>query len=1069
MNWSTLSEIIQSLVAFVTSQLVAYVWYIVGSALLTYLMWRLPKWIRKYFSDRDPIAQLRQRLRSFRVVHLPDITKASDQEIREYYVGRLNLNWKIVKHGAIIKRTVRNQILARYAHIPSKREIICIHGDVASGKSAVAWDVAYTMVASSKDQLLLLQDLNKERVGWQDIENLLYDQNMPVILVVDDIFDSVDYVDRMAELPDDIPLRIIASSRTADIPQAFAKSFDQFAVDAPDAQEIQQAKQVILGVEGERTFKTTPKSWLALMIELSSNQSFEDYIEKATLKLMSDADAYQAYLYVCFCSQFNVPLLGSVISTLTPRIRDLTRSLAGYIFSQEFNEQRAFVTAHASIADIVIHHVYREPPQQLLEKILRGVDYTVLSQRQFVIALLSAIHTRQRMEYREFLRFDAPEMNPLLTHVAHAELLRVSGILDTNITDSTVRAIQQRLSHKLIDCIPTTAEDWQAYFVLSNRFPHTATFDVIAEARKFITSDDYQLLRVRFLQFIGNVPQSAAVESLITEAQSWVHNDSPADLVVALASVAHKYGNRGQRQQVLVTITDWMNTKGLHNTVFDLYVSLVGDIGKVVYADAIAWAKQKLPADASSHIRKSFLRLLELNEDQQAIRELYEQLNHKGFDQYNSEAFEILLMVVTALDDPHVSRAVIETHLHAIDQIAMRKNALLLLMQMGDSVFAGFSDDNSVRKLLEDMLTYVSKWLQGNRDARVYAMYVDLIISLDNKALGTENIRELMVWIDAEAHTIEGLKYYINFLKLSAWYADQGLMQAQIPRAVDVLDIFADNMYLRLALMNVIYKYYGMSRPALAEQTRDPIKHYMLQTFAVLRAQQQDQLQQVSLVYYKLLHQFIRLCARYEDSPFVVDVITQALQWFASKSPRREWAHSCTSMITLIRVKGSWTHVTQIVELGKKWLASPTFSQMQKEYMRSSYAQLIEGRGNDDMKLDFYHTQHQWVPLLQITIKMLQQNPLKSVCLEHALLAASKINTPDMTLIKSLLIDTHNWVLLNPTNDVLSRYVALAKKYGDGPDRTHVYERLKMLRDARPHVVMSNELWIDVTALRQRV
>jgi hypothetical protein len=1068
MDWSTLSKFVQSFVTFVTSQFVAYVWYIVGSTLLTYMMWRLPKRIRAYFSERDPIAQLRQRLRSFRVVHLPDIIKASDQEVREYYVGRQNLNWNIVVSGAIIKRTVKDLILARYAQVPAKREIICIHGDAASGKSAVAWDVAFTMAVDSKSQVLLLQDLNKESVGWQDIENLFYDQTKPVIVVVDDIFDRIDYVDRMVALPDDIPLRIIASSRTSDIPQAFAKSFDQFAVGAPDEQEVRQAKQVIVGVESERILKTPPKSWLALMIELSSNQSFEDYIEKTTLKLTSNADAYQAYLYVCFCSQFNVPLLGSVITTLLPGIRDLPRSLAGYIFSQEFNKQRAFVTAHAAIADIVIQNVYCEPPQQLLQKILRGVDCTVLAQRQFVIALLSAIHTRQRAEYHAYLCFDAPELHPLLTHVAHAELLRLSGILDTNTSDSTLHNMQQMLSHKLLDCVPTTAEDWQAYFVLNNRVSHRATFDVIAEARKFITSDDNQLLRVRFLQFIGNVPQSAAIESLITEAQSWVHNDSTADLVVALASVAHKRGSREQRQQVLVTITNWMNIKGLHNTVFDLYVSLVGDIGKVAYADAIAWAKQKLPVDASSHSRKSYLRLLELNGDQQAIRALYEQLDQTGVEQYNSEAFEILLMVVTALDDPHVTSAVIEKHLHAIDQIALRKTSLLCLLELGDSVLAEFPHDKNVRTSLENMLTYVSEWMKGNRDANVYAKYVDLIISLDNNTLGIENIRELMVWIDAEAHTIEGLKYYINFLKLSAWYADQSMIQAQIPRAVDVLGLFPDNMHLRLALMNVIYKYYGMVRLALAEQTREPIKRFMLQTFVVLR-EQQDQLQQVNMTYYKLLHQFVRLCARDEDTPFVLDVITQVLQWFTAKLPRREWSHSCTSVITLIRIKGSWTHVTQIVELGKKWLASSTFSQMQKEHMRSSYAQLIEECGNDDMKLDFYVTHQQWGPLLLLTIKILQQNPLKTLCLEHALLSASKLTAPDMTIMKLLLIDAHNWVLLNPTNVVLSRYVALVKKYGDRSECAHAYERMKMFRDARPHVVISNEIWSDITTLRQRV
>lgn len=1067
MDWSKLIEIAQDFIVGMLAQSIAYVWYIVGSIGLSYLVWHMPKWLRKWFPSHDPISFMRQRLPHFRVVHFKDIDAASDHEVREYYVGRLNLNWKIVKREAIIKRTVTAEILERYTHTPTKLEIICIHGDAASGKSAVAWDVAYVMSRKTKSQLL--QDMNKEIVGWQEIENVFYEYEKPLIVVVDDIFDQVEYVNRMMALPDDIPLRVIATSRTSDIPQAFNKSFVQFAVGAPDAREIEEAKRVITRGDKRTNLTTMPKSWLALMIMLSANQSLEEYIEKTTLKLSANTDAYQAFLYVCFCSQFNIPLLADVLTALTPTLRDPQRSLAGFIFEQEMNQQHAFVTAHASIADIVIEKATQETPFNLLKSILAGVDYSVQAQRQFVIALLGAIRTRQRAQYQAFLRFDAAGIDLLLKHVAHAELLRLATLFDLKTADSASQATYQRLCHQLLNKIPTTVEDWQAYFVLSNRTSHEAKFDVVVEARKFVSSYEDPILRARFLQFISNVPKSLAIESLITESHSWVNNQSPVDLVIALASLAHKNGNRKQRQLALGVVLEWMNARGIHNNVFDLYVQLVGDLGKSAFADAVLWAKQHVSTSESMHVRKCYLKLLTLAEDQQAIRELYE-LIEKEINQYESEAFEVYLMVVMALDDPLISRATIASHLQIIEKEKhlIRKPTLIGLMGFCDQVLKDLQDDIEVRRLLEHVLKFVSQWLTLNRDAQVYGTYIDLIISLDDKALGAENINELKTWIDAEAHTIEGLKYYVSFVKLVAWSANQSQIEERVPLAIDVLHTFPEMLALRLAILEVISKYYDFSRSSHDQPTRDAIQTYMKQTFAVLEAQQLDQLQQVNIEYYKLLHQYLRFCIRYEDTPFVHEVVAAVLQWLSQKSPRREWAHSCTSLIRLIRVKGNSTHINEVIPLGKQWLKSSTFTQISKDHLLKAYSPLIENCDDPAVKIDFYHANAQWSSLLKIACNELLHHPLNSQWLEYALLAANRMKEADMSLVKQLLTDAHNWVFLNPTDTVLHLYVKLAGARGDSGDCQHVADRMMMLRNARPQVIWTSELLAQIVQLRKK-
>ena len=118
-------------------------------------------------------------------VTLAHISAASDQEVQAYYEGNL-LNWHIIAAQGDVKRDITDILIQSLTSSKNRVTMLCIIGAPGEGKSTLAWRVAAEVARSLERPLLHI--LNNEAEVWYELRRLAQQSQMPLVVLVDDVF-----------------------------------------------------------------------------------------------------------------------------------------------------------------------------------------------------------------------------------------------------------------------------------------------------------------------------------------------------------------------------------------------------------------------------------------------------------------------------------------------------------------------------------------------------------------------------------------------------------------------------------------------------------------------------------------------------------------------------------------------------------------------------------------------------------------------------------------------------------------------------------------------------------------
>jgi hypothetical protein len=231
---------------------------------------------------------------------------ASEEEVMQYYAGA-PLTWNIVAAQGVIERDQQAELLEQLA-VPAKRTwMICIVGEPGAGKTSLAWRLIYEL--AKQQNALILQILDNEDADvWYHLSDFQEHTQEPFYILVDDVFRDESVLLALKGLDPNLPLIILATSRTNEYRGDEGLPFPVERVDLFEPSPAEENRIMSkLGKEWtqmaaeERERVGAANQMLILMAELTTNKGFIRFI-RDTLKRLKERDeaVYQAYEYLCY-------------------------------------------------------------------------------------------------------------------------------------------------------------------------------------------------------------------------------------------------------------------------------------------------------------------------------------------------------------------------------------------------------------------------------------------------------------------------------------------------------------------------------------------------------------------------------------------------------------------------------------------------------------------------------------------------------------------------------------------------------------------------------------------------
>ena len=151
-------------------------------------------------------------------------SQATQNQIKQYYDGNL-INWGIVSSDGIIEREAYSELVEKWIPPTHLTNMICIVGDAGEGKTSLAWKFIYEM--AKQQDCPIYRIWNSERSVWAELETF-YNESLekPFIVLVDDVFRDEDVTDALQNIGNQIPMTILATSRTNEYRGERRLSFD---------------------------------------------------------------------------------------------------------------------------------------------------------------------------------------------------------------------------------------------------------------------------------------------------------------------------------------------------------------------------------------------------------------------------------------------------------------------------------------------------------------------------------------------------------------------------------------------------------------------------------------------------------------------------------------------------------------------------------------------------------------------------------------------------------------------------------------------------------------------------
>lgn len=536
----------------------------------------------------------------FRIVK-PSYQPASQEAVQAFYSGRSMLSWEIVAAGAVVPRQQRDDFIARYgSEIPTQVELVCVTGEMGEGKTTFLWDVAYEI--KQKLDCVLVQCIVTDPAAWGKLANAVNDERLPVIVIVDDVFVSDSFKQAMYAVAQvNLPIRILATSRSYDLPKYDQFAFDNVQLNPPTRTEIDSlisrfAQTVIDDERRQSLYKV--KSWLVLMMEMSSGSEFQNVVIQSLEYLRrQDQHHYLAYLYVCFVSQYNIAVPRDLLSALHPEFRNV--QIPGYIFDLEKTRSGSVVrAAHAEIARVVSEHMQLTMNYvEIFGAYLAHADFAKQSHRYMVGMLGAALIRSNKFEpYGELFAPQQPHMQQWLTKCTHVEVFnQITTILYALNAESALAPLYRRM----LATVPQNVSDWRSLLMYADRAQQKVSFNIITALKNLANTDQQDAgvwdLVVTYLN--ADRSNQYAAQQLIPLIASMI-GSSPL-IRAQYLELVERFGSNDHVNDAVTRATSWLSLNEVAPKLMIAYARLVvvRQISHTIKHHAITVLQPFIPLD----------------------------------------------------------------------------------------------------------------------------------------------------------------------------------------------------------------------------------------------------------------------------------------------------------------------------------------------------------------------------------------------------------------------------------------------------------------------------------------
>lgn len=718
----------------------------------------------------DDIAERLRRMESFetrvsayfRVVNKREYTPASAHVVQDFYRGRAMLSWEIVAAGAVLPRNQRVEFIERFgSSLPAQFELVCVTGEMGEGKTTFLWDAALEIVR--RLDCFLVQCMVLDPAAWGVLASAVSEEQRPVVVLVDDVFTSESFKQAMYAVGQvNLPIRVLASSRPYDLPKYDRFPYDQVPLQSPTRLEIDGLLDKFgqsHNAHEQRVRLYGIKSWLVLMMELSSGSAFENVVLQSLEYLRNqDVNHYLAYIHVCFVFQYNIAVPRDLLSMVRPEFRNI--QIPGYLFDIESTSAGSLVRAvHTQIAMVVVEHV--KITHELIDvmRVLCSVaDYRKHSHR-YMIGMLGAEMVRRHTfdQYQSLFELSQPHIQQWFAQCTHVEVFnQITTILYALKLESELTVLHRRM----LSQEPQTVSDWRSLLMYAERTKQRVAFNIIDALKRFAQSEqqDAGVWNLVIQYLVAHQSNQFAAQQLIPLIAEMI---SRGKLVRAqYLELVERFGTNKQCDVAVTLAIKWIEHSKGASQIAIAYTRLVSARGTVqMKQQAVRVLAKYVPLDDSfaqvlPELFQCYLALLKemkrTHDIEQISQKVNDLLQRPEWNVHIARKYMLLVDLVGTSDDKNKAitqmTMAIEHHCEDVTYPMMRT-----IWKIIDGVYLNDAaiHTGALRSspILKSFLQTVPKWLVLNPNPYSQSLYLRVINKSNNPILSTQALEYFQQWL----------------------------------------------------------------------------------------------------------------------------------------------------------------------------------------------------------------------------------------------------------------------------------------------------------------------------------
>ena len=945
----------------------------------------------------------------FRVVGARSYTPASPATVNAFYQGQSILTWEIVTAGAVVARSQRAEFIATYGNmLPTQFELICVTGEIGDGKTTFLWDAAYEI--AKQLQCPLIQCIVPSPEAWSILAYEIERSQQPAIVLVDDVFKTKEFTDAMFAMAQvNLPVRVFATARLYDIPKFDMFACTQVRLNSPTQAEV-DALVTRYNPQITNLARTTlyqASSWLILMMELSSGTSFENIVLQSLEHLRTqNVNHYNAYIYVCFVSQYNVAVPRDLLSTVRTEFWNI--QIPGYLFETESSPNDSLVrAAHAQIAKVVMTYVREQfDTRTILAAYLASADFANSAHRTMLGLLgTTMIRRKEFASYTELFNLQQPYIQTWFTQCTHVEVYnQISTILHELNAEKELTILHRKMLAKK----PQSTADWRSLLMYANRTKQRLTFQLLQSLKELAKNDqqDAEVWDLVVTYLNAHKSNQAAAQQLIPIVAKVISNRS--SIRAQYLQLVEKFGSNVQVDAAIVKSTTWLNQSKVSPLLVIAYAQRVNQRAHLhVKQDAVAKLASFVPLNddfAKVHpgIFHQYVRLLQSIHRENDLRQILAdvRLLVQGAE-WNPFVFRKFLQLIeivgTEADKKWAIVQITNAIDHNLDDVTF--HTLKPLLDIINVPSQSSKSRGDVSPELQALLSVMPQWLSHYDNSYVRSRYLKIVNQLHNHEINKQAMQSCEIWLNQTPHEqidIVAFTGYCQLLTRMNPLHNHFMMVKNIAEyliAEYVHDVRIRSVFAMLLVKTVGYLTGDMRVSAIrfAQQYNDWLNEHPNETWG--------------------RGNLLRLTQVLNDNDLRERIINSMIYWYQTVPKAIEDELTLIDFIRVLSIQPVFSQIDTAIHV-----IMPFINVNGQPTQEESFIGLVEAHGTAANKQ----------ALVAKLYELLIDNPTDENMLKYYLRILPVCD--DNELIRIALRDQYNWMLIHMKPIIQEAYIRLVKQ-----------------------------------------